>query len=314
MDMYTHLWNWIHILEGELGRPLENSDYLFPYISQNGVINPKQPMTHDVVSALLSEFTLGAGIDKHFTTHSLRRGGAQYRFMFCPIGQRWSLSRIRWWRGWAEGESVSQPEQHLSTDAEITPQVDTLIKYLVDSLHSLETSHADALNPMGVDMSETYLGEGELMKPATRADIHFLAQSVLSGPSHTPTIASVVAHTTGQGLGPPDSTLCAVTRHNQTMATQEVRGVGARTQPAPVAAARKASSLKPAPIPGVRIPDLKQGKHVWQDAVRQWEEGDQNQGVLALRDWPEAWYTGEMRLLFASKRRMRQVIAEEYDR
>ena len=117
----------------------------------------------------------------------------------------------------------------MSSDTEITLQVDTLIKYLVDSLHSLEMSHADALNPMGIDMSKTYLGEGELMKPAMHANIHFLAQSVLSGPSHTPTIASVVAHMTGQDLGPPDGTLCTVTRHNQTMATQEVRGVGAQT-------------------------------------------------------------------------------------
>ena len=50
-----------------------------------------------------------AGIDgaEHFTTHCFRRGGAQYRFMFAPVGQRWTLARIRWWGGWAQGEHVS---------------------------------------------------------------------------------------------------------------------------------------------------------------------------------------------------------------
>jgi len=107
IDMYTHLQSWIDILERELSRKLEPDDYLFPYISPIGVIHPKQAMTHEIVMQLLNEFSVGAGINKHFTTHSLRRGGAQYRFMYAPLGCRWALDRIRWWGGWAEGESVS---------------------------------------------------------------------------------------------------------------------------------------------------------------------------------------------------------------
>jgi hypothetical protein len=45
----------------------------------------------------------GAG---KFTTHCFRRGGAQYRFMFAPLGQRWTLARVRWWGGWALREKV----------------------------------------------------------------------------------------------------------------------------------------------------------------------------------------------------------------
>jgi integrase len=107
MDMFTHLKAWISILEERLGRPLLPSDYIFPHIPSNGLINPSTPLTHDVVQHLLTEFSLGAGVDRHYTTHSLRRGGAQHRLMFAPLGERWSLSVIRWWGGWAIGEHIS---------------------------------------------------------------------------------------------------------------------------------------------------------------------------------------------------------------
>jgi hypothetical protein len=59
--------------------------------------------------AKINQMAAAAGISgaKHFTTHCFRRGGAQYRFQFAPIGQRWTLARIQWWGGWAQGEHVS---------------------------------------------------------------------------------------------------------------------------------------------------------------------------------------------------------------
>ena len=107
MDMFMHLQRWMTVLEHQLGRSLEPDDHLFLYIPSNGLINPKQAMTHEVLQGLLSSFTQQAGLKKHYTTHCLRRGGAQYRFIYAPIGQRWSLMRIRWWGCWAEGEDVS---------------------------------------------------------------------------------------------------------------------------------------------------------------------------------------------------------------
>jgi hypothetical protein len=107
MDMYTHLPLWIKVLETELGRPLEGDDNIFPFIGSNGLINPRQLIKHDTVQKLLDEYTEAAGISRRYTTHCLQRGGAQYRLIFAPIGKRWSISRIRWWGGWAEGEKVS---------------------------------------------------------------------------------------------------------------------------------------------------------------------------------------------------------------
>ncbi|PBK89497.1 hypothetical protein ARMGADRAFT_1047110 [Armillaria gallica] len=94
IDMYTYLPHWVKLLEWCLGHALEPDDYIFPYCSSNGIIHPKREMTHDMIQNLLNEFGQGAGLKRAYTTHSLCCGGAQYRFMFAPIGRHWSLSII----------------------------------------------------------------------------------------------------------------------------------------------------------------------------------------------------------------------------
>ena len=111
MDMYTHLRHWLGFLTLLLGRPLLPDDYIFPHLSRNGNVEAFRECSHDKIQSLIDLFTQQAkvslGPGKHYTTHCFRRGGAQYRFMYAPIGKRWSLSRIRWWGGWAKGEHVS---------------------------------------------------------------------------------------------------------------------------------------------------------------------------------------------------------------
>ena len=91
-------------------RPLEPDDYIFPAIGANGIVHPREHLSHDTVQKWISEFTTGAQIPQaaggSFSTHCFRRGGAQYRFMFAPVGKRWTLRTVRWWGGWAEGEQV----------------------------------------------------------------------------------------------------------------------------------------------------------------------------------------------------------------
>jgi hypothetical protein len=90
-----------------LGRPLEANDYVFPYFAPNGAIHPNRLMSYDTIQNLLAEFSTGAELNKLYTTHCFWHGGAQYRFMYAPLGKRWSLSMIRWWGGWATREHVS---------------------------------------------------------------------------------------------------------------------------------------------------------------------------------------------------------------
>jgi hypothetical protein len=84
-------------------RPLGPEDYIFPAIGANGIVQD------DDVQKWIKEFTAGAKLPQAngtFSTHCYRRGGAQYRFMFAPVGRRWTLRQVRWWGGWAEGENV----------------------------------------------------------------------------------------------------------------------------------------------------------------------------------------------------------------
>ena len=83
-----------------LRRPLEAEDYIFPTIGSNGTsVYPDRPLSSELVQKRITDMAKQAGINgaKHFTTHCFHCGGAQYRFMFAPIHQRWTLARIRWW-------------------------------------------------------------------------------------------------------------------------------------------------------------------------------------------------------------------------
>src|SRR5215471_13607384 len=80
---------------------------MFPAMGANSVPQPREHISHDSIQKWINEFTHGAKIPGNFSTHCFRRGGAQYRFMFAPMGQRWTLRTVRWWGGWAEVENVS---------------------------------------------------------------------------------------------------------------------------------------------------------------------------------------------------------------
>lgn len=109
-NAYRHLTEWLDCLQDIYERPLEGEDYVFPAMGANGIIHPSEPISHDTIQKWINEFTFGAGIAQaatgSFSTHCFRRGGAQYFFMFAPLGMRWNLRAIRWWGGWAEGEHV----------------------------------------------------------------------------------------------------------------------------------------------------------------------------------------------------------------
>jgi integrase len=122
--MHARLLEWLALLQFLLGHPLEADDYIFPSMTSNGDseinVYPKQEQSHESVQRRLDAVIQRIGIsDKlgKFTTHCFRRGGAQYRFIYAPDSERWSLDRVRWWGHWADGEHVSShiPHDHCET-------------------------------------------------------------------------------------------------------------------------------------------------------------------------------------------------------
>ncbi|KLO14727.1 hypothetical protein SCHPADRAFT_825926 [Schizopora paradoxa] len=105
INSFVHLKNYTEYLEKYHG-DMKPTDYIFPMLGSSGVLQPGSPISNEAVQEMLDWAVSGSGIPEKLSSHCFRRGGAQYRFMFAPIGERWTLARIRWWGGWAPGESV----------------------------------------------------------------------------------------------------------------------------------------------------------------------------------------------------------------
>ncbi|KAF9026800.1 hypothetical protein BDP27DRAFT_1376154 [Rhodocollybia butyracea] len=291
MDMHYHLPVWINVYRYLLGREFEHNDFVFPYFSVNATIQPKREIqSHDMIQSLIQDAAAGAGLTKIFTTHSLRRGGAQYRFMWAEGKQRWSLTIVRWWGGWAEDE-----------------RVDTLMKYLMDSLQSYETGHGNALCPSRLEPAKSFMSDHSLDQPVTVNDFHRFTDVVMGTNQRVIDMLSAV----------PELPLAHIHKMPRTGTESE----GNTLQPFQVLSADHAEPKKSvrernAPIPGVIVPDIpKHGEDLFMAVVRQWEEGDPSQGLtMPLKDWPVEWYTGTMRLVTGTKRSNRKLVADEYER
>jgi hypothetical protein len=152
----------------------------------SGIMQPGQQLSHDTVQKWIDGATMGAGILGCFSTHCFRRGGAQYWFMFAPVGQRWTLAKVRWWGGWADGEHVCAIKpiifSFLCTHPSLSRrfQCDTLIRYLLDELHSYETDYSDALAPVSRGADISLAGERELTRPASAEELRTFHSSVVA--------------------------------------------------------------------------------------------------------------------------------------
>ncbi|KAG1778323.1 hypothetical protein EV702DRAFT_1044634 [Suillus placidus] len=317
--MFMHLRAWVSFLEEVLlQRPLQPEEYIFPRVGANGVIYPSDELSYDAVMKTLTWICTEAGLTARYTSHCFRQGGARYRFMFAPLGERWSLSTIRWWGAWAEGESV-----------------DTLIRYLLDELTRYEKNHRDVLCPIPREGDKSFNGDHILTAPITAAETRELKMSfnrelnrlsgkveevldkltlspasspypsLLPSPSQPPiSVQPTLCH---QATHPPS--LLSSTETSSIPSPVPVDSASSpfpriipalQVPPSDCCQHSRAAAKKMAPIPGVGIPDLPRGQEAWLAA--------------ALKDWPEEWYTGPMRTITGVKGNIRKVIAIEFYR
>ncbi|KAG1836898.1 hypothetical protein F4604DRAFT_1602155 [Suillus subluteus] len=333
-DNFFWMLVWIKWLEFfHYGRTLHPNDFLFPVMGANSVVHPRQPISHDTVQKWINESTAGAGILGNFSTHCFRCGGAQYWFMFAPVGQRWTLAKVRWWGGWAEGEHR-----------------DTLVRYLLDELHAYETNYSDALAPISRGADVSLAGEHALARPASTeelrmvhasvaADVNCLRNDISSVNNSLRSLTNVVvqaACTTATALQHPDSSRFSVVSDLSCTETPSPPYA-----PPPLILSRpvaskittshsthvKASSpsaritSRQLPTPGLVIPRVpvlcpngttNPKTKSWKDIVTHWLVGDPDQGLTTpLKDWPREWYQGANRQ-FASKYHQRATIALEF--
>ncbi|THU82325.1 hypothetical protein K435DRAFT_766628 [Dendrothele bispora CBS 962.96] len=335
--MYTHILNWIAHYETYFHR-LDDEDYIFPAFNATWTSFKRQePISSKSINTLINETAEAAQVKGagEFTTHCFRRGGAQYRFMYAPVGERWTLARIRWWGGWAEGEHR-----------------DTLIRYLLDELHTYEEDHSNALllgfkidgsvkpdsehtqssllaelansvQSLETTMSKLHSQQGQIMNPiGPQFDIvsHFPVpanpnyytpfqySNIIPQSIPYPSPSSQYQHTTGNTSFHPSIL------YNPTSAVP----VGPSTTTHAQLAALSISELASPPqffssaasIPVIPAITRSNGSRGWKIAVQDWQYADPSRGLTrALKDWPKEWSSEIKRKVHYGQRRM---IAEEF--
>lgn len=111
INCHAHLLKYIQYMElHHFKESLTQTDYIFPAMSINSVVQRGQHTSTETVQGWLDMTVKYAGIDGlsgfKFSTHCFWWGGPQYHLMEAPHGQCWPIGRIRWWGGWAEHEHV----------------------------------------------------------------------------------------------------------------------------------------------------------------------------------------------------------------
>ncbi|KAG1858189.1 hypothetical protein F4604DRAFT_1685051 [Suillus subluteus] len=302
------------------GHTLQPNNFLFPAMSANGIVHPGQPIFHDTIQKWINESTTGAGIRGNFSTHCFRQGGAQYWFMFAPVGQRWTLAKVCWWGGWADGEHR-----------------DTLVRYLIDKLHAYETDYSDALAPISRDTDASLAGEHALTRPASTEELRMVHASVAADVNglrnDMRSLTSVVVQatcTTAIALQhldsghrftnvsepasptttpPPVGTVQQPLSHRPVVILMPTAALStSNTSRRPRVPATVSISQQKLPTPGLVIPRVPVAhsdgtsspkNKSWKEIVEHW------------LDWPREWYQG-MNRWFASKYHQRATIALEF--
>jgi len=217
-----------------------------------------------------------------------------------------------------------------------SPQkVDTMIKYLVDSLQSYETGHGNALCPIPNEADKSFMGEHVNQAPPSTEEIRQwkLSMDRSLGNVISEIVGQVTAAFAGTRLSqsPSPEPDVATTSNDVALQEQTIRhGRDSRLptlMPYPPRSSSRAQSLGASssgddtdgsaamqstgsnpPIPGIVIRDVKN----WCDVIQQWEVGDA--GMVALKDWPKEWYQGDMKKFTGSLYSQRKKIAREYER
>ncbi|KIJ48394.1 hypothetical protein M422DRAFT_247732 [Sphaerobolus stellatus SS14] len=292
LDMYTHMQRWLSFLDRHIYTDVKDAnDFIFPSISANGLLHPGNPITSESIQKLIDEFLTGAGIDMgnlKITTHGFRRGGAQYRFIYAPIGKRWNLNSCRWWGGWAEGEHKN-----------------TMVRYLLNEQYLQEEDYGDSLRPIDATQKISNLADQADLQPVSAAAVSSIVRQEL------------------QEFGKEIMNNFLLSAHSIWPEVLPRRGDHNPVPdiPASSGALLDAESLprqmEDKPPSNLCIPSLprraKNGRGVWQLALDDWYYDDGVRNPVALKDWKASWRTGEYKGTFAMQYSNRKKIAEEYE-
>ncbi|KAF8835305.1 hypothetical protein BDN67DRAFT_975463 [Paxillus ammoniavirescens] len=293
---------------------LKPDDWIFPAMGANGVVQPREPLPQHC--------------------------GAQYCFMFAPIGQHWPLAKVCWWGGWGEQEHRN-----------------TLIQYLLDELHTYKTNYSDALAPVSRGVNESL----ELRSVHTsittnvrglKTDINNISGVICELTRVIHKLSSVSKHTSApqptlltihippctatpsimlRGSLPllPSSnhasasisTMTARSCQHTAATLLSTTNIGHQANGIPGGKASCSLLSHSTPRPGLLIPDVpvllsdgtrRPKNESWRDIIKYWLTGDPKLGLhTPLKDWPPKWIQGNNQL-FVMKYFEQSIITLEF--
>ncbi|KAJ7585795.1 hypothetical protein C8J56DRAFT_892474 [Mycena floridula] len=208
--------------------------------------------------------------------------------MFAPVGKRWSLAVIRWWGGWSVGE------HHYNF-------------------------HGDALRPIPTEADKTFMGDHVLLSSVTAQEIQEMTASIqrrFDSLTLTSVTAQPICHSCSQHVHSSAISLPTIPNPpNPPIHTPPMASASHDVPMIPAPHKQSQCSAQPPETPLTRecIPWLPQGESAWKEALKQWNEGDINAGLLtALKDWPETWYTKKQSKFFCQLYIERARVAAAY--
>ncbi|KAJ7884335.1 hypothetical protein B0H14DRAFT_2564393 [Mycena olivaceomarginata] len=226
----------------------------------------------------------------------------------CVDLHKYIVNHIRWWGGWAEGE-----------------QVDTLMRYLLDSLQSYESGHGDALNPHRLEMDKSFKGDYEVLKAPTVGEFRTLSDKILTKLENF----STQIHSTHLPPAHGNTIAGSMAEAFNLMSLLPVTALST-SNPSPVIPVQPTIWSQPSPhrhpdpatqsdaptlwLPRISVPSVGKDAMAWRRAVDQWELGDPSVGLIPLKNWPPQYYTGAMCLVTGTLYSNRKLLAMEYRR
>ncbi|KAG0027149.1 hypothetical protein BGZ82_009135 [Podila clonocystis] len=287
---------WIQWIEHEEGGQLQADDYLFPEVSRDNEIQLEESFSIIRLTSLMNQYAHDAALmhhrHNHLDTHCFRRGGAQYRLIHAQ--DPWLFQAVKWREGFSEKELSEKLVEYLLDDSQYETSLGGILSLDVSKAQghtatvrpttevpTMESGHATELARIRHEIQEIRREHGdhhqELKQEnrVLRQEISEL-RSDLEQPPTRPYRSSKPSQKRLPRQQPPPT----VPQQRRSLRQSSLR----------------ASHV----IPGISI---------WKEAIRQWDDGDPEQGLTK----PLSQWTTPMIKRNPSTYNERRKIAQEFE-
>ncbi|KAI6152628.1 hypothetical protein BKA82DRAFT_35867 [Pisolithus tinctorius] len=298
-DAFLCLVFWIRWVElVHLDRPMADEDFLFPAIGVNGVLQPGEPLSHDMVQKWINEAVVGSGIPSEA---ALTRPASTEALNMAHASLTADVASLH--------TTVKEVRQQLSNMSNLVVKALTLpLTYLARPetvLHQTMALVPPATQSVPVPAAQSCLNAFPVLWTGTTSSSPAIQSvPVPAAHFHAPAFSlqpTLVQFRIPRVVQPSDidiSILTSLPSHVGLQRTSTCPSVPLRIPNVPVLH-----------VDGTWMPK----SDSWRDIVRHWTEGEPQLGLyIPLKDWPHHHCNGKHGQQFNMKHHQRGVIVMEF--